>query len=236
MAAISEAVLKKKSKLLREALLYAVLGALFMPLSFIILFAIIGGLAMIVLGVSPFSIWVMLAVLAVLAIDTILHPDEEWVRVKFSLSSMFKNESGPVIDEFGPGSSARIYLFMPELRKGFLSAMPYMTNLGDPANWVAWAKHLANGLSNVSLAGPRHLKKAVGLGWFYSNLNDPVLQRLQTLLDDLKTYGGEYVFQPESPPPFDASLVPLAANLGLVGLTSKTDTGSHVLRIINSSS
>lgn len=233
MAAISEILLKKKSETLREALLYAGLGTIFMPLSFIILYALIGGLVMIILAVSPFNIWVILAVLAVMVIDTLLHPEEEWVRVKFSLASMFKSESGPVIDEFGPGSSARIYLYMPELRKGFFASMPYMTNLGDPANWVAWTKHLANGLSNVSLAGPRHLKKATGFGWLYINLNDPLLQRLQTFLDNLKAAGGEYVFQSGNQPPFDVSLVPLASSLGLVGLTTKTDTGNRVLRIIN---
>ena len=87
----------------------------------------------------------------VIVIDLRRHPQEEWYRPQYTMTSGEVREASLTT--------------LPYLRgDGGLSAgMPLMTNLSDPRNVTARARAMANGFANLILGGPRSIQAALAL-------------------------------------------------------------------------
>lgn len=234
---INELLIRKRKELLIEGILLTLLGLVFLPVSFAIFNAIY-----FTLGISVFLYIVKIDVfnwqnwyiaggifILMLIIDTIIYPEEQWVKVKFILASAFKTESGPVMDEEEIISkTVGINISLPN--KGILFAgMPYMTNMGDPINWANQIKRLANFGVNLTLACPRKLKEALSYYLLYFRLNQDMLLRLNEFVNRLQQRDGECILS-KCPSP-DLQIIPLAIELKIVSVFKKIDSEDYGIRL-----
>ena len=232
---IDKLILDKRKKLLIEGIILFIMGIISMPIFFIVanvLYLIFGFILTPTLGFSVFSVPVWLvynSIFIILAIvDITLHPDEEWVQVKFTLASAFKSESAPVIYENIPMSG---YSFGG---KGIFGGMPLMTNMGNPGNWYKQAQRIANAFTNLTLAGPRKIKEALPFFWLYFKVNNEILLRLNSLIHILRQQGGEYILSDKTTGGnilANAGIVHLAVQLGIIYPFKKIESGIWGVRI-----
>ena len=88
--------------------------------------------------------------IAVIVIDLRRHPNEEWYRPQYTMTS--GEVRGPVINTpfIRPGG-------------GLFAGMPGMTNMSDPRNAATRARAISNGMANLILGGPRSIARAMAL-------------------------------------------------------------------------
>lgn len=236
---IDKLILDKRKKLLTEGIMISIIGIISMPIFFIVanvLYLALGFILTPTLGFSVFSIPVWLiynSIFIILAlVDITLHPDEEWVQVKFTLASAFKKESDPVVNELFPFSDTVFYF--TGFRKGIFAGMPYMTDMGNPGNWYKQAQRIANAFTNLTLAGPRKIKEALPFLWLYFKVNNEHLLRLNSLIHTLRQQGGEYILSDKTTGGnilANTGIVHLAVQLGIIYPFKKIESGIWGVRI-----
>jgi MFS family permease len=239
---VSDYIAKKREEKKSEGIYLGLLGILFLPITFVFANMLYFILASIFLDYHAFLDrgWIIANVVAaiIIVIDVIWHPEEDWVKVKFSLASAFKNESDPVITRFiwQDRKLGELYLgwtYPRGLNKGVFGGVPYMTAISDPVNIYSQIRRIANAFGNFVLGGPRLLKRSVAALWLRSKLDDNMVLRLQNFIIRLKSMGEEYTLRKGEKLASvinDWQILPLAIELGLVGMTTKKDTGDYVIR------
>lgn len=232
---VSDYIAKKREEKKSEGIYLGLLGILFLPITFIFANLIYFYIALHFLPISAFKDlgWIIANIVAtvIIVIDVIWHPEEDWVRVKFYLSGVFKHVSDPVATRFiwQDGNWGELYL---GFEKGVFGGMPYMTAVSDPVNIYSQIRRIANGFGNFILGGPRLLKRSVAALWLRSKLDDNMVLRLQNFITRLKGLGEEYTLRKGEKLAAvinDWQILPLAIELGLVGMTTKKDTGDYVI-------
>ena len=227
-------IIRKRREFLIQGILLTGLGLLFLPLGFMVFlslyfileFFILIHIGLNILSWNGFYLSAGIFIL-VLVIDTIRHPEENWVRVKFILASAFKKESGPVVNEAFPYSDAILY--STRAGKGVFGGMPYMTNMSDPSNLAKQVARIANAIGNITLGGPRKLKEAIAYYRLYARLNQDMALRLGRFVNSLKQYGGECNM--DNCPLADAQIIPLAIELGIVSIFKKLGSQDCGIRL-----
>ncbi len=232
---INELIAKKRKESLTQGILLTLLGLVFLPVGFMVfnvLYFIIGIFVLpYIINFNIFSWhgWFIGAgiFIAILVIDTITHPEEQWVRVKFILANAFKKESGPVVHEAFPLSDTILY--STRFGKGVFGGMPYMTNMSNPINWTSQISRMANLVANLTLGGPRKLKEAISCYRLYAGLNQAMAPRLNKFVNSLKQCGGECSIS--NCPLADSLIIPLAIELNIVSVFKKLNSEDYGIRL-----
>jgi hypothetical protein len=231
---INELIDRKRRESLTQVILLTILGLVFLPVGFMVFLAlyfileffVFVHIGLDVLTWNGFYICAGIFVL-VLIIDTITHPEEQWVRVKFILASAFKKESGPIVNEAFPYSDT--ILHFTRAGKGVFGGMPYMTNMSNPINWASQISRMANLVANITLGGPRKLKEAVSYYRLYAGLNQDMAPRLNKFVNSLKQSGGECSMS--NCPLADSQIIPLAIELNIVSVFKKLNSEDYGIRL-----
>jgi len=236
MDIINALIINKRKDFLVRAVLLTLLGLVFLPIGFAVfnVFYVILGIFVLpyIINIDIFNwqTWYIFGgiFIAILIIDTLVHPEEQWVRVKFILASAFKKESGPVVGEALEWASLLGNL---PLRKGIFGGMPYMTNMSNPINWANQIRRLANFVANLTLACPRKLKEALSYYLLYYRLNQDMFLRLNQLVNSLNRQGGECILNKAQYSLVNPQLIPLAIELNLVSVFKKINSEDYGIRI-----
>ncbi|MBI5779505.1 MAG: hypothetical protein HZA49_08635 [Planctomycetes bacterium] len=233
---ITELVARKRKESLTQGILLTLLGLVFLAFGFMVfnvLYFIMGLFVLPHINLNIFSwrSWYIGAgiFIAILIIDTVRHPEEHWVKVKFILASAFKKESGPVVHETFPLSDTILY--PTRFGKGVFGGMPYMTNMSDPTNWASQISRFANLIGNLTLGGPRKLKEAISYYRLYAGLNQDMASRLSKFVNNLQQQGGECIMS--DCPLADSQIIPLAIELNIVSVFKKLNSEDYGIRLSN---
>lgn len=238
MDVINALIINKRKDFLIRAILLTLLGLVFLPIGFAVfnVFYVILGIFvlpyLININIFNWQTWYIFGgiFIVILIIDTLVHPEEHWVKVKFILASAFKKESGPVMNE---EETIREKLGINILLhgKGIFGGMPYMTNMSNPINWANQIRGLANFVANLSLACPRKLKEALSYYLLYFRLNQDMFLRLNQLVNSLKQQGGECILNKEQYSLVNSQLIPLAIELNIVSVFKKINSEDYGIRL-----